>query len=66
MVDTILGREPSQGSGAKPITDERVRGSLMELFAAARMGWRKTDRIEQANADGKPFIFQVSKTSSKL
>ena len=66
MVETILGREPPQGSGAKPITDERVRGSLMELFAAARLGWRKTDRIEQANAEGRPFIFQVSKTDSKL
>ena len=66
MVETILGREPPQGSGAKPITDERVRGSLMELFAAARLGWRKTDRIEQANAEGRPFIFRVSKTDSKL
>jgi hypothetical protein len=38
----------------------------MELFAAARLGWRKTDRIEQANAEGRPFIFRVSKTDSKL
>ena len=47
-------------------TDEKVRGSLVELFAAAQLNWRKTVRAEHANADGKPFVYQANKTDSKL
>ena len=66
MVATILGREPPPGSNIKPLTDERARASLAQLFARARMGWRETIRNEIANADGKPFIYQANKTNSKL
>jgi hypothetical protein len=30
------------------------------------MGWKETVVSEHANADGKPFIFEVSKTDAKL
>jgi len=30
------------------------------------MGWKKAVVSEHANADGKPFIFKVSKTDAKL
>ena len=69
IVATALGLPPPPG--VKPITDERVRASFAELFAAARMDWRKTVRQEHANAtgsDGKPlpFVYQANKTDSKL
>jgi hypothetical protein len=69
IVATALGLPPPPG--IKPITDEKVRASFAELFAAARMDWRKTVRTEHANAtgpDGKPvaFIYQANKTDSKL
>jgi hypothetical protein len=31
-----------------------------------RMGWRETIRSEVGNADGKPFIFNVCDTDSRL
>ena len=34
--------------------------------AMTRMGWKETVVSEHANADGKPFIFEVSKTDAKL
>ena len=52
--------------GFKPITDEKVRGNLIDLFAPAQLNWRKTVRNEHANADGKPFVYQANKTDSKL
>ena len=69
IVATALGLPPPPG--IKPITDEKVRASFAELFAAARMDWRKTVRTEHANAtgpDGKPvpFVYQANKTDSKL
>jgi len=30
------------------------------------MGWRETIRSEVGNADGKPFIFNVCDTDSRL
>jgi len=64
MISVIMGSDPPPGF--KPITDEKVRGSLLELFAAAQLNWRKTVRQEHANADGKPFIYVANKTDSKL
>jgi len=64
MIATIMGTKPSEGFA--PITDEKVRGSLLELFAAAQLNWRKTVRQEHANADGKPFVYVANKTDAKL
>ena len=64
MISVIMGSDPPPGF--KPITDEKVRGSLLELFAAAQLNWRKTVRQEHANADGKPFIYVANKTDAKL
>ena len=69
MISVIKGSDPPPGFA--PIRDEKVRGSLIELFAAAQLNWRKTVRTEHANAagpDGKPlpFVYQANKTDSKL
>ena len=69
IVATAFGLPPPPG--VKPITDEKVRASFAELFAAARMDWRRTVRNEHANPvgpDGKPvaFVYQANKTDSKL
>jgi len=64
MISVIKGSDPPPGF--KPITDEKVRGSLIELFAAAQLNWRKTVRTEHANADGKPFVYVANKTDAKL
>ena len=69
MISVIMGSDPPPGFA--PIRDEKVRGSLIELFAAAQLNWRKTVRTEHTNAtgpDGKPvaFIYQANKTDSKL
>jgi len=69
MISVIKGSNPPPGF--TPIRDEKVRGSMMELFAAAQLGWRKTVRTEHADAtgpDGKPvpFVYQANKTDSKL
>ena len=64
MIATIMGTKPPEGFA--PITDEKVRGSLLELFAAAQLNWRKTVRQEHANADGKPFVYVANKTDAKL
>lgn len=39
MVSTIFGTKPPDG--VTPITDERVRGRLGELFLKARLGWQE-------------------------
>jgi hypothetical protein len=39
MVATIFGARPP--AGMTPITDERVRGRLLELYLKARLGWRE-------------------------
>ena len=41
MVATIFGVRPPEGT--TPITDERVRGRLGELYLRARLGWREID-----------------------
>ena len=64
MISVIMGSDPPPGF--KPITDEKVRGSLLELFAAAQLNWRKTVRQEHANADSKPFIYVANKADAKL
>jgi hypothetical protein len=69
MISVIKGSDPPPGFA--PIRDEKVRGSLIELFAAAQLNWRKTVRTEHANAagpDGKPlpFVYVANKTDSKL
>ena len=64
MISVIKGSDPPPGFA--PIRDEKVRGSLIELFAAAQLNWRKTVRTEHANADGKPFVYVANKTDAKL
>ena len=64
LVATILGVEPS--AGVKQITDEKIRGSLLDLFARSRLGWSTTVRNEIVNAEGKPFVYVASKTDAKL
>jgi len=70
MISVIKGSDPPPGF--KPILDEKSRASMLELFAAAQLGWRKTVRTEHANAagpDGKPlpFVYIANKTDdSKL
>ena len=66
MVASILGRELPAGSGMVPLKDERARANLASLFAKARMGWRETVVKQHENKDGKPFVYQVSKTDAKL
>ena len=41
MVATIFGTRPPDG--ITPITNERVRGRLGELYLKARLGWREID-----------------------
>ena len=50
----------------EPIKNESSRAMLSIFFAKTRMGWKETVVSEHANADGKPFIFEVSKTDAKL
>ena len=38
---------------------------LSIFFAKTRMGWKEAV-VSEATADGKPFIFKVSKTDAKL
>ena len=57
LVATILGVEPS--AGVKQISDEKIRGSLLDLFARSRLGWSTTVRNEIANADGKPLLYNL-------
>jgi hypothetical protein len=40
MIATMLGTPIPEGFTA--ITDEKVRGSLTQLFLKARMGWQET------------------------
>src|SRR5262249_48908677 len=41
MVATIFGTRPPDG--ITPITDQRVRGRLGEVYLKARLGWREID-----------------------
>src|ERR1700730_10040637 len=64
MIANILGMPVPEG--VTPITNKNARAAFAQLFARARMGWKETAVNEHANADGKPFVFQVSKTDAKL
>jgi hypothetical protein len=67
MVSTILGLEIPKDSGITPITNESVRGGLLELYVAARMGWRKTVVNQHEGKDGaKTIVYEVSSTDAKL
>jgi hypothetical protein len=59
IIATILGREGG-------IKDARAQATLAVFFAKTRMGWKETSVHEHANADSKPFIFQVNKIDGKL
>jgi hypothetical protein len=50
----------------EPIKNESSRAMLSIFFAKTRMGWKESVVSEHATADGKPFIFKVSKTDAKL
>jgi hypothetical protein len=47
MVAPILGMEPPVG--VKPITDERVRGNSIRLYACSQLGWQTTMTKELAD-----------------
>ena len=64
MVANIFGMTPP--AGTQPIKNESSRAMLSIFFAKTRMGWKETVVSEHANADGKPFIFEVSRTDAKL
>ena len=64
MVASILGT--GDHTNFVPLKDEKARASLALLFAKSRMGWKETTVNEHANPGGKAFIYQVSKTDSKL
>src|SRR5215469_1082715 len=64
MIASILGHDAEPG--IVPLKDERARASLAELFARSRMGWKETTVNEHGNTGSKAFIYQVSKTDSKL
>jgi hypothetical protein len=53
MVATIFGTRPPDG--ITPITDERVRGRLGELYLKARLGWREID-LNQHNRRTEPPV----------
>jgi hypothetical protein len=58
MIATIFGSKVPEGM--TPITDERVRGRLMELYAAQRMDWRKTViNQHEGKAGGTPIVFKT-------
>jgi hypothetical protein len=58
MIATMLGSKVPEG--VTPITDERVRGRLMELYAAQRMNWRKTVvNQHDGKAGGAPIVFKT-------
>ena len=62
----LHARMGSFPAGTQPIKNESSRAMLSIFFAKTRMGWKETVVSEHANADGKPFIFEVSKTDAKL
>ena len=64
MVASILGT--GDHTNFVPLKDEKARASLALLFAKSLMGWKETTVNEHANTGGKAFIYQVSKTDSKL
>jgi hypothetical protein len=64
MVANIFGMTPP--AGTQPIKNESSRAMLSIFFAKTRMGWKESGVSEHATADGKPFIFKVSKTDAKL
>jgi hypothetical protein len=71
MVSTILGQklpeEAVKQGLVTPITNEHARASLLELHAAARMGWRKTAVHQHEGKDGaKTIVYEVSSTDAKL
>jgi hypothetical protein len=44
-----------------------VRGSFAELYAAQRLGWRKTFVNQHEGRDGKaPIVFKMSKADADI
>jgi hypothetical protein len=62
----MVAQSSSSIKNARTIKNESSRAMLSIFFAKSRMGWKETVVSEHANADGKPFIFEVSKTDAKL
>ena len=58
MVATILGARPPEGM--TPITDERVRGRLVELYLKARLGWREIDSNQREDPNERRPIEEGS------
>jgi len=48
------------------VSHGKPRAMLTIFFAKTCMGWKESVVSEHATADGKPFIFKVSKTDAKL
>ena len=64
LMATIRGSEPP--AGFQPLNDAKARTRFTEMWMRQRMGWQPTIRNEHANADRKPFVFNVCDTDSKL
>jgi hypothetical protein len=60
FVATVEGNDDLLPPGVRPITDEFVRGRLLELYVKCRMGWSTRRVTEIANAEGKPFVYKAS------
>ena len=67
MISTIFGEKVPHG--IVPITDERVRGRLLELYMKTRAGMSETLRVgNEKGKDGKavPFQLVISKADLAL
>jgi hypothetical protein len=63
MVATIFGARPP--AGTTPITDERVRGRLGELYLKARLGWRDIN-LNQHESRAEEWSEQGDSALAKL
>ena len=46
MISTIMGEDPPEGFKGKPITDEKSRTRLLELYARTRMGLSEQSKMK--------------------
>jgi hypothetical protein len=60
LVASIEGNDDLLPPGVRPITNEFVRGRLLELFLKCRMGWSTRRVTEIATADQRPFLYRVA------
>jgi hypothetical protein len=66
FVATVEGNDDLLPPGVRPITDEFVRGRLLELYVKCRLGWSTRRVTEIANADQRPFVYRASPADAQL